>query len=182
VFENSAQTPTLFGIDRFDEANPPLKVRPEAGMSLAVLAQGSIANAVVERRFQPIEVRAHYIDALIGDQAGQILAHALAHDAGLAVLDGESLFKKNRGGVRGKSFHALLKALVPGEREIVGIAGICGASRLRETAQPAIDAIRANIGERRRSHSPYTKGNFEFERVLRGWRTSYPVLDLRLKR
>ena len=33
-----------------------------------------------------------------------------------------------------------------------------------------------------RDHSPYTKGNFEFERVVRGWRTSYPVLDLRLKR
>jgi hypothetical protein len=33
-----------------------------------------------------------------------------------------------------------------------------------------------------RSHSPYTKGNFEFERVVRGWRSSVPVLDLRLKR
>jgi RNA-directed DNA polymerase len=31
-------------------------------------------------------------------------------------------------------------------------------------------------------HAPYTKGNFEFERVVRGWRASRPVLDLRLKR
>ena len=31
-------------------------------------------------------------------------------------------------------------------------------------------------------HSPYTKGNFEFERVVKGWRSSVPVLDLRLKR
>jgi hypothetical protein len=44
------------------------------------------------------------------------------------------------------------------------------------------------VGDKRRyatggsDHSPYTKGNFEFERVVRGWRTSYPVLDLRLKR
>ena len=31
-------------------------------------------------------------------------------------------------------------------------------------------------------HSPYAKGNFEFEGVVRGWRSSVPVLDLRLKR
>jgi hypothetical protein len=33
-----------------------------------------------------------------------------------------------------------------------------------------------------RLHSPYTKGNFEFDRVVTGWRGSHPVLDLRLKR
>ena len=31
------------------------------------------------------------------------------------------------------------------------------------------------------THSPYTKGNFEFERVVKGWRGSHSVLDLRLK-
>jgi hypothetical protein len=44
------------------------------------------------------------------------------------------------------------------------------------------DVMKINVSQQRRSHSPYTKGNFEFERVVRGWRTSYPVLDLRLKR
>ncbi len=38
------------------------------------------------------------------------------------------------------------------------------------------------VWHRRGYHSPYTKGNFEFERVLKGWRASPPVLDLRLKR
>lgn len=33
-----------------------------------------------------------------------------------------------------------------------------------------------------RHHSTYAKGNFEFERVVTGWRASRPVLDLRLKR
>ena len=33
-----------------------------------------------------------------------------------------------------------------------------------------------------RDHSPYTKGNFEFERTVTGWRASHPALDLRLKR
>jgi hypothetical protein len=31
-------------------------------------------------------------------------------------------------------------------------------------------------------HTPYTKGNFEFERVLTNWRGIPSVLDLRLKR
>ena len=40
------------------------------------------------------------------------------------------------------------------------------------------DGYAARFGD----HSPYTKGNFEFERVVRGWRSSVSVLDLRLKR
>src|SRR5437773_2264288 len=35
---------------------------------------------------------------------------------------------------------------------------------------------------RRSLHAPYTKGNFQFERTVTGWRARYPVLDLRLKR
>jgi hypothetical protein len=31
-------------------------------------------------------------------------------------------------------------------------------------------------------HSPYTKGNFQFERTVTGWRARYSVLDLRLKK
>jgi hypothetical protein len=42
--------------------------------------------------------------------------------------------------------------------------------------------MQVNVPEQRRNHSPYTKGDFEFERVVRGWRASRPVLDLRLKR
>jgi hypothetical protein len=38
------------------------------------------------------------------------------------------------------------------------------------------------VGQDRAKHAPYTKGNFQFERIIRGWRTRYPLLDLRLKR
>jgi hypothetical protein len=31
-------------------------------------------------------------------------------------------------------------------------------------------------------HSPYTKGNFQLEQVVTGWRAKYSVLDLRLKK
>jgi hypothetical protein len=38
------------------------------------------------------------------------------------------------------------------------------------------------VTEQGRDHSSYTKGNFEFERVVTGWRGMYSLLDLRLKR
>jgi hypothetical protein len=40
------------------------------------------------------------------------------------------------------------------------------------------DRESARVGD----HAPYTKGNFQFERVITGWRTRYAMLDLRLKR
>ena len=40
---------------------------------------------------------------------------------------------------------------------------------------------REEVGYSTRSsdHAPYTKGNFQFERVITGWRTRYLMLDLR---
>jgi hypothetical protein len=38
------------------------------------------------------------------------------------------------------------------------------------------------VAEQRRDHSPYTKGNFQFDRVVTGWRQNSAMLDLRLKR
>jgi hypothetical protein len=42
--------------------------------------------------------------------------------------------------------------------------------------------VHEQIGQYWADHAPYTKGNFQFERIIRGWRTRYPVLDLRLKK
>jgi hypothetical protein len=40
--------------------------------------------------------------------------------------------------------------------------------------------VQKNIGHQRTDYSPYAKGNFQFERVIAGWRQR-PVLDLRRK-
>ena len=42
--------------------------------------------------------------------------------------------------------------------------------------------VHVEIGQDWANHSPYTKGNFEFERVVTGWRGIHLVLDLRLKK
>jgi retron-type reverse transcriptase len=37
------------------------------------------------------------------------------------------------------------------------------------------------IGSPQGDHAPYTKGNFQFERIITDWRTRYALLDLRRK-
>jgi hypothetical protein len=47
--------------------------------------------------------------------------------------------------------------------------------------QALVHFIQQHIRHERREHSPYAKGNFQFERVVTGWRAT-PILDLRLKK
>ena len=43
------------------------------------------------------------------------------------------------------------------------------------------DVVQVEIGQERTDHSPNAKGNFQFERVIVGWRDAQAVLDLRRK-
>ena len=55
--------------------------------------------------------------------------------------------------------------------------------QLDEGAESFSEGMAAiEIGKKWGKHAPYTKGNFQFERTVTGWRARYPVLDLRLKR
>src|SRR5262245_20114497 len=45
----------------------------------------------------------------------------------------------------------------------------------------AVDSTGEGHAARRSGHAPYTKGNFQFERTVAGWRERYPLLDLRRK-
>jgi hypothetical protein len=57
---------------------------------------------------------------------------------------------------------------------------------LRDFLAPGLDPqiediMQVHVGEQRRNHAPYTKGNFQFERTVVGWRERYTLLDLRRK-
>jgi hypothetical protein len=61
-------------------------------------------------------------------------------------------------------------------------AGVLAEARgFFRSLQHSVDLVEVEIAEQWRDHSPYTKGNFEFKRVVTGWR-GRSVLDLRLKR
>jgi hypothetical protein len=48
--------------------------------------------------------------------------------------------------------------------------------------QRSVHLGEVEITEQRRDHSPYTKGNIQFERIVKGWRAKYSMVDLRLKK
>ena len=51
-----------------------------------------------------------------------------------------------------------------------------------DTTHPYIKRImKEEIGKERTNDTPYAKGNFQFERVVTGWRAS-AVFDVRLKK
>src|SRR5262249_4510882 len=107
-------------------------MRPESRMFVAILALRTHANAVGQRRLETIEVGAHDIYALIDTQARQVLPYASAHDAGLAVMYGETLFVQNCGHMCGEPLGAALKFLPSRKRQIVSIARVLGARRFRQ--------------------------------------------------
>ena len=64
----------------------------------------------------------------------------------------------------------------------VDIAIICVTDKAMSTAlQLPIEFIEYEVTQQRRKHAPYTKGNFQFERTVVGWRERYTLLDLRRK-
>jgi hypothetical protein len=50
-----------------------------------------------------------------------------------------------------------------------------------ELFPPQHETTHVQVAEQRTNHAPYTKGNFQFERTVVGWRERYTLLDLRRK-
>jgi hypothetical protein len=76
-------------------------------------------------------------------------------------------------------------AILESQNTIVSIADhyhfSCGPV-LPPVLYPKIENImQVNVPEQRRKHAAYTKGNFQFERTVVGWRERYTLLDLRRK-
>src|SRR5271168_691535 len=87
--EDVSESFAFCGMDSFYEADSPRQVGLEGRVAFPVLAFRAVLNAVVENGFETVEVGAGDVDALIGDQASEVLAHALAHDAGFAMVNGK---------------------------------------------------------------------------------------------
>jgi len=64
-------------------------------MAVAILAFGAEADAIGQGCFESVEIGARSVEAIVGHDAGEMLANALAHDARFAVMDREAFFEKN---------------------------------------------------------------------------------------
>jgi len=119
-------------------------------MAIAVLAGRAIAHAIVQDCLQAIEVGAHNIHPTIRDKSCKVLPGSLPHDAGLVVVRMETLLDENGCDMQRESLDATLEWLVAGESKVVSGTGVPGTGGLRQAGQPAVEALRADICERRR--------------------------------
>ncbi len=103
-------------------------------MGCAILGFWALPNTVCERGFQAIEVVAHQVQVIIEDHTGEVLAHALPHDACFTVMDAETFGYQNRRDMDGEPFDLPFKFFVAGKRQVVGIAGIFSADGFRESS------------------------------------------------
>ena len=106
AFEYRAEAFSASGVDHFDKRDAAFEMGSEVGMSIAVLALGTEANTVGQRRFEAIEFASLNVHALVDDQAGKALPYALPHDAGLVVVDMKSLLQQDGGGMNGEALEA----------------------------------------------------------------------------
>ena len=72
-----------------------------------------------------------------------------------------------------------LRLRIAHHHEVIGIADQRAQSCALGLPYPVED-VQVDVGQQRRDHAPYAKGNFQFERVIASWRAQ-PVLDLRRK-
>ena len=70
----------------------------------------------------------------IRDNASEVLPHALAHDAGLAVMHAKAFLHQNRGDMNRKALDLPSHCFTAGERQVVCVSGIRSANRFRQSA------------------------------------------------
>ena len=109
------------GIDHFHKTYAPLKMRAEVRVGLAVLRFWARANAIGQDGLESIKICAHNVHVVIYHDAGQVLTHALAHDARLSVMYRESFFMHDGRHVGGEAGRTFLEGLTAGESQIVSV-------------------------------------------------------------
>jgi hypothetical protein len=102
-------------MNAFDEAQPANQMFAKMGMSFAVLTSRTMAGAVRENRLQQVEIRSPNVEALVCHQAREMLAHRLAHDARLAVVDGKTFLHEDRRDMSSEAPYRPIEVFAAGE-------------------------------------------------------------------
>lgn len=127
--EDFSQALTFGRVDAFYESDTALEVCAKIGMGFAVLAFWSVVNTVIQGSLETVKVCADNIEVLVGNETGEVLAHSLPHDAGLAMVDIEALLEENGRYLRCETLDARRKLCASGKRQIVGVPGVLGVRR-----------------------------------------------------
>ena len=121
--QQGAQALAFGRMNRLDPGHFPFQMLPVMRMPVAVLRFQAVAEAVGERGFQAVEIRAPDIGLSIDDESGQMLPHRWTHQAGLAMVHLEAFFQENGRGVDRKA----PSEFAAGECQIVRVARVSGS-------------------------------------------------------
>src|SRR5579872_520994 len=150
IFQYRAETFSFAWVDHLHKSDAPFEAGTKLRMSITILALRTVTNAVGECCFEAVEIGPHHVHALVGNETGQVLSNALAHDACLSVMCSETFLVQNGSHVSRKSLHTSVELCIPGKCQIIGIACVSGTNGLCQASQTAIQSIGAKISKRRR--------------------------------
>ena len=125
---------------------------------------------------------AQHVEGLARHRSGTPTRPAALHQSRFLRVEGQAVFPDTLREHRQDPPRVVL--VFEAQHRIVGIAHQEGAppqARADTLVKPGVqDFVEEDVREQRADYSPNAKGNFQFERVIVGWRVRQ-VLDLRRK-
>jgi hypothetical protein len=114
-------------VESGDMRNTAGEVGAKVFMPKVVLALGAVSDADEEKGLEGVVIIAADVQAVVDDHPGNALPRAAPHDAGLAGLDDEALFQRDRGDMGWEAREGSRKIRPAGEDEVVGIPRVIRA-------------------------------------------------------
>ena len=137
-------------MNRRDVCHFPRDMSAKIGMTVAILRCRTVADAVGQNRLEAVELHPADVRSDVDNDAGDVLANAGSHHPRLAVIQRETFLMSDNGDKRLDSFARTRQFRVSRECQVVGIAGVDGASGRCDSEQSSIKPPGGKIRQRRR--------------------------------
>ena len=145
LVEQAAQFLTAPAVHVLDPSYAAIEVAAKIRMRASVLAFQTEADAIVECRLQGVELCPGDVQVLVDDEAGQILALTLPHDAGLVPVWHEAFVLDHPRDATEHGIDPPGKIVIAGKRQIIGIARVSGIQMPCKARQSGVNAQRAQV-------------------------------------
>ena len=152
-----------------------IEVRDDALQAVATGTPGLLADHVLQSRETFLAYGAATTLEAIAEELEPVTGLPTIPEMGLLGMERQSVGDYPCLYPHQRSFRFLLAAAE--DHKVVRIAD----DFVPCLSQSHIQRMQVQVGKQRAEHSPNAKGNFQFERVVTGWRGS-SVFDYRLKR
>ena len=133
LLEQPAQAQAALGVEHGHVGDAAGQVGAEIVVTVTILLVGAAADAVGQDGLETVVLAPPKIGPDVQDNAGNLLADALAHEVRLARVDLEPFLQGDAAHVDVESPQAALEFFVSGEDQVVGVARVTSADSLAQT-------------------------------------------------